>query len=47
MGGKPNPGTKPDKRLAENNKKSSPMGERPAKTSKPKKGVNPFAVKKG
>jgi hypothetical protein len=48
MGGKPSPGTKSDKRLAENKnpKPSSPMGVRPAKTPKPKKGVNPFAEKK-
>lgn len=46
MGGKPNPGTKPDKRLAENKNKKSATGNRPAKTSKPVKGKNPFAVEK-
>lgn len=39
MGGKPKPGTKPDKRL----KANKPA----AKKAAPKKGVNPFAKKAG
>lgn len=42
MGGKPNPGTKPDKRLAEN-KKPSPTGKGSAKAPAAK--GNPFAKK--
>lgn len=47
MGGKPKPGTSPDKRLKSN--KPAAKKAAPAKKANPfaaKKGVNPFAKKK-
>lgn len=40
MGGKPNPGTKPDKRLKDNSRDSGskPASKQPAPQPKPKKG---------
>ena len=45
MGGKPNPGTKPDKRLA-GNKAGKPASKAPAPAKGLPKGFKPFTKKK-